>query len=358
MLLEYKKYLIRSFCVNIVKISLVFSIIIIIMNLLEEISFLKNFENTIYLSIKLTLLNLPSVLFEILPFIFLISTIFFFIEISNYNEIEALKSYGVTNLDILGILSAISFFLGVLIIIFFYSISSNLKFIYLETKNLYSKDNKYLSIVTSNGLWIRDIVDNQLSFINADKIIGDKLINVTITQYDENFDLKKVISSEEAIIVNKTWELKRLVINSNGNSKKREKLKFKTNYDKDLILSIFENFSSLSLIEISKLKKKYDLLGYNTDKINAYNHKIFSYPIYLTLMTIIGIVLMSNNKKEKSKWIKIFIGVIISVVIYYINYFFNVIIETLNVPYIISIWGPLMVLGMIVTLSLLRLNEK
>lgn len=78
MLLEYKKYLIRSFCVNIVKISLVFSIIIIIMNLLEEISFLKNFENVIYLSIKLTLLNLPSVLFEILPFIFLISTIFFY----------------------------------------------------------------------------------------------------------------------------------------------------------------------------------------------------------------------------------------------------------------------------------------
>jgi len=52
------------------------------------------------------------------------------------------------------------------------------------------------------------------------------------------------------------------------------------------------------------------------------------------------------------------LGILISVIIYYINYFFKVIIESQNVPYIISIWGPQLILFMIVTINLIKINEK
>tara|TARA_Y100000591_G_C21645946_1_gene600321 strand:- start:604 stop:831 length:228 start_codon:yes stop_codon:yes gene_type:complete len=75
-------------------------------------------------------------------------------------------------------------------------------------------------------------------------------------------------------------------------------------------------------------------------------------------MVCIGSILMLNIKHNRSKVVNITLGIIISVVIYYINYFFNVIIETKDVPYLASIWGPQIILFLIVIINLIRINEK
>ena len=100
------------------------------------------------------------------------------------------------------------------------------------------------------------------------------------------------------------------------------------------------------------------MLGYNTETINGYKHRLYSYPLYLTIMVCIGSILMLNIKHNKSKIASITLGIMISVVIYYINYFFNVIIETKDVPYIASIWGPQIILSLIIITNLIRINEK
>ena len=105
-------------------------------SLFEEINFLKQVDgNTVFLSLFLTLLNTPSVLLEIFPFIFLISGMYFFIEIIDREEISIYKLYGLTNLKIITSLSLMTFLIGTFILIFFYHISSNLKFVYLEMKS-------------------------------------------------------------------------------------------------------------------------------------------------------------------------------------------------------------------------------
>ena len=71
MIYNYKKYIFKKFLVSLVKVTIVFTSVIIIMNLLEEINFFKNSDEFILLPIYLTLLNAPSVLFEIFPFVFL-----------------------------------------------------------------------------------------------------------------------------------------------------------------------------------------------------------------------------------------------------------------------------------------------
>ena len=70
-------------------------------------------------------------LFEIFPFIFLISTQLFFIKLFNNDEIQIFKYSGLKNSKILFLIS-ISTFLISLIISLFYNLSSNLKNFYLE----------------------------------------------------------------------------------------------------------------------------------------------------------------------------------------------------------------------------------
>ena len=358
MITNYKKYIYKTYFYNLLKVSLVFISLSIIMNLFEEIDFLKESENPILLPLILTILNTPSVIFEIFPFIFLISGIFFFIEIIDKNELVIFKLYGLTNTKIIRIISVATFSLGLLIVILFYNFSASLKFLYLDIKNEYTKDDKYLAVVTSNGLWIKDEINDTTNFISAEKIENDNLLNVFISKFDKNFNLQKVIISKKVNIKNKTWILNNPTISSNNKTQKLDKLEFKSNFDHERILSIFENFSSLNILKLEELKKDYESLGYNTDVINGYKQRLYSYPIYLTLMICIASLLMLNIGYNKSKVFHIALGILVSVIIYYINYFFEAIIETQDVPYIISIWGPQLILFMIVVMNLIRINEK
>ena len=358
MLLNYKKYIFKKFSICLAKVTFVFCTVILIMNLFEEINFFKDNEEFILMPIYLTLLNIPSILFEIFPFVFLIGTLFFFIETIDRDEINIFKVYGITNLKIIQILASLTFIIGLFILVFFYNISSNLKFFYLDLKNQYTKDDKYLAVVTGNGLWIRDEVGEFINYINAEKLENDNLYDVTISQFNQNFQLIKVIISKKANIKNNTWLLSEPIVNSENNSLTYDELEFFSNFNEKRMLSIFDNLSSLDLFKLEALKKDYEMLGYNTELINGYKHRLFSYPLYLAIMVCIGSILMLNIKHNKSKVVNITLGIIISVVIYYINYFFNVIIETKDVPYLASIWGPQMILFLIVIINLIRINEK
>ena len=86
------------------------------------------------------------------------------------NELFIFKYSGITNNSrILGLLVLCSFFIGVLIIFGFYTFSSKLKSHYLQIKNEFTSDNKYLAVITENGLWIKDEINGKINIINADR---------------------------------------------------------------------------------------------------------------------------------------------------------------------------------------------
>ena len=149
------KYLSQMFIKKFVNVTLNFICLIFILNLLEEINFFKNNNDNLITPLLSTALNTPSVLFEIFPFIFLISTQFFFLNLIESKELNALKTNGISNIKIILCLLLNTFVIGVILILFYYQFSSKLKFIYLDIKNSYSNDNKYLAVVTNNGYGLK-----------------------------------------------------------------------------------------------------------------------------------------------------------------------------------------------------------
>ena len=93
----YQKYLALSFLKFFIIVSLIFFSLVFILNVFEEVSFLKDTDTNIYLPFFLTLLNSPSVLFETFPFIFFISTQFLFIRLLDKEELEIFKKISLTN---------------------------------------------------------------------------------------------------------------------------------------------------------------------------------------------------------------------------------------------------------------------
>ena len=89
----YQFYIIKNYLKTILLITSIFFSAIFVLNIFEEISYFKESDKNIIFPIILTFLNTPSVLYEIFPFIFLISSQFFFIRIFEKDELNVLKNF-------------------------------------------------------------------------------------------------------------------------------------------------------------------------------------------------------------------------------------------------------------------------
>tara|TARA_A100001015_G_scaffold302863_1_gene391628 strand:+ start:868 stop:1944 length:1077 start_codon:yes stop_codon:yes gene_type:complete len=355
----YIKFLIYVFLKSFLFVSLVLLSLIFILNLLTELEFFKNIQVSTYYPMYIALLNTPSLLFEMFPFVFLLTTQVFFVNLLNNNQIQIFKYSGLKNSKILLILSTVSFSIGIILIIFFYNLSSNLKNFYLEEKIKHTLDGKYLAVITNNGLWIKDVVDKKVNIINASKIDKNLLLKVFITEFDEEFNVIRNIQTQKIDIKNKLWKIYNAnIYDNNGAVEKREKLYFESNFDYKKIQSLFSNLSSLSLLELFELRKNYKSLSYSTTEVDVQIQKIVSFPLYFTLMTILAAILMFNTKKFKNTTFKLAIGLFMSVIIYYMNNFFMILGNTEKIPVFTSIWIPLFILLLFNSIATIKINEK
>ena len=332
--------------------------LVLILNILTELEFFRNIDVEFHFPIYISFLNAPSLIFEMFPFIFLLGTQLFFISLFNDNQIQIFKYSGLKNSKILNLISIFAFLLGILAISFFYNFSSNLKNFYLELKNNYSADDKYLAVITKNGLWIKDNIDGKINIINALKIENEYLIDTFITQFNENYEVIENIQSSKIDISKNEWTAYDAKIYKNNLGNQIQELKFFSNFNYQKIQSLFSNLSSLSILELIELRNNYKSLNYSLVEVDLQLHKIVSYPIYLALMTILSAIVMFNIKRYSSTTLKISIGLFLSVIIYYINNFFYVMGKTEKLSIFISIWFPLIILLTVNLIMVKRINEK
>jgi len=359
MIKTFELYLILLFSRKILNIFLVFFALIFILNLFEEINFFKDLQTNIFFPVILSGLNTPATLFEIFPFIFLIGTQFFFLDIIDKNELEILKINGLSNLRILKTLFFTSLLFGFILITIFYAISSKLQFIYFDTKNSYSNDDKYLAVIKDSGLWIKDEIDNKIYIINADKISNNLLINVSIHEFDNNFQLVNLIITKKINISSYEWILtKPTFFKDNKTTQLEEEYLIKTHFNIKKINSLFDNLSTLNFSQLLELKDDFKSLGNSTREVDIHMHKLYSLPLFISIMTVFSSMIMFYNKRNTSIIFHLLLGILFSVIVYYLSYLSYLMGENGKIPIILSTYLPIVILILITLIGSVRLNEK
>ena len=354
----YTKFIILTFLNSLVFVTLITMSLVFILNLLTELDFFKEINTETHFLLFLSILNSPSMIYEIFPFILLITTQLFFIKLFNNNEIEIFKYSGLKNSKILIIISLTTILTGLIITTIFYNFSSNLKNFYLELKSPFTTDGKYLAVITNNGLWIKDEIDGKILVINASKIEKNFLINGFISEFDKDFTIQKNYKSEKIDISNKNWKILNAKIYEKKNYKKKKIITLRTNFDYKKIQSLYSNLSSLSIYDLYELRKNYIRLNYSVTEVNLQILKIITYPIYLLMIVIFSALIMLNVKQIKGNTFKITIGLFASVIIYYLNNFFYVLGSTEKINLIISVSSTLILLSLTNLLMINKINEK
>ena len=355
---KYQQYLITTYFYHFIIISMVFLSLGFILNFFEELKFFDNHDVDSYYPVLLALFNTPSILFELFPFIFLITTKFFYIYLNDRNEFEILKSNGINYFKILSVLSILSISISIIILIFYYTFSSNLKSHYYNLKNNFSEENEYLAVVNESGLWIKEEIGETVNIIHAKKFKVNSIEKVTITQTNSNFKMANTIIAEKAYISKKLWKLVNVkIINHKGQRKKFSNFDYKSSFNGEIIANLFSNLNSLNLYQLYELSENYTKIGYSTTNVMVHLNKLYSMPIFFLLMTVLGFLIMIKFKFIKTKFFTVVMGVFVSVIVYYLNYFSSIFGTNETLPIGLSIWLPHLILFLICSLVMVRINE-
>lgn len=297
-------------------------------------------------------------MFELFPFIFLIAVKFFYIHLNEKNELEIFRNHGIDNFKVLSLLSVCTFISGLLILLIFYTCSSNLKNHYLNLKNKFSSENEYLAVVNENGLWIKEEINGTSNIIHAKKFNKNKIEDITITQFISATDNINIITAKNADISSKNWLLNKVkVVDKLSSSNKYENLSYISSFDGEIISNLFSNLNSLNIYQLNLLISNYSKIGYSTTDVNVHLNKLYSLPIFYLLMTILGLLIMMKFTFIKTKFFTIIVGVSVSVFVYYINYFSSLFGANETIPIILSIWLPHLILFLICLLGGIKINE-
>jgi len=355
------KYLSKEFLKILINMSLAFFCLGFIINLFEEINFFKDYEVGFAVPIIVSLLFVPSLIYNMLPFIFLLTGIWFFLKIKRTDEIIALKISGLSNFSVIIVPSILSIILGLFFITAINPITSVLVKKYENIKGGYELDQEYLAAITVNGIWIKEKNLYKNNIIKASKLKKNKLEKISIYQFDKENEFIKRIEAENADISTVDWILENAkIIDADGNYVMEEinTLNYRSMYDLKKIKSLYSNLDTISFWSLKEEIKLLKDRGYSTNAVQTKLHKSFAFPFFLLSMVLLsGVFTLGMNFKENNATY-IFIAIISSVIIFYFNDFSAALGKTGKLPIEASVWMPILIIFIFSSVGLIHANQK
>ena len=355
------KYLAKEFAKVVINMILFFFCLGFIMNLFEEINFFKDIDIGIYLPILLSSLIVPSLLYNMFPFIILLSGIWFFLKIKKSDEVTALKISGMSNFSIIIIPSLLSILIGIIFITSINPVTSVLVKKYENLRGGYEKDKGYLAAITENGIWIKEKNIEKNNIIRSSNLEGENLMNVTIYEFDKNNNFVRRIEAKSANISSTKWSLKNVrIINGDGIilSENLKNYSYFSIYDAEKIKSLYSNLDTISFWSINNEIKLLEERGYSTKEMEAKLHRSYAFPFFLLSMLLLSSVFTLGVRSKENNWTYVFIAIIASVLIYFFNDFSAVLGKTEKLPMEIAVWMPLAIIFIFSAVGIIHANQK
>ena len=340
-------YMSKEFLKVVLNMTLAFFCMGFVLNLFEEINFFKDFDVGIELPIIVSLLFVPSLIYNMFPFIILFSGIWFFLKIKKTDEITGMQVAGRSNFSIIIIPSFLSILLGIFFITSLNPITSALVTKYENIKGSYDFDKEYLAAVTVNGIWIREKRDENNSIIRSSSLNNEKLMDVTIYQFNKFDDFVRRIEAEVADIKTSKWILIDAKVFNDEGSKLYENVKnfyYESIYDVHKIKALYSNLDTVSFWNIKNEIKILEDRGYSTREMEARLQRSFAFPLFLLSMLLLSAVFTLGMQFRENNWTYAFIAIITTVIVYFFNDFSAVLGKTEKLPIEVSVWMPIVII--------------
>jgi len=317
---------------------IIITILVLFLNLLEISRILEKGNTTLGFFLLLSLLKLPTIISEIIPFVVILSIAFLFKNLITNNELISIRNMGFSILDIFKPIAIAIFLFGLFILLFINPLAANFE---NNFNNLTSKKypNMYSIKFINEGMWVKNISeDNNKNYINISKINLDNMNAEEIKILNINNKFNKIIIAEKGEIIDKIFKLQNVSI-LNINNDKFEKVEFYNlilNFDKSNIIDSILNFKFIPFYKYKKHVNNLKKFNLHSSEVSLYYLSEILKPIFLV---IIGFTVMgfSGKFKRNENFFKVlFISILIGFLIFLLKEIVTALTTTMEISFIIS----------------------
>ncbi len=317
---------------------IIITILVLFLNLLEISRILEKENTTLGFFLLLSLLKLPTIISEIIPFVVILSIAFLFKNLITNNELISIRNMGFSILDIFKPIAIAIFLFGLFILLFINPLAANFENNFNNLTSI-KYPNMYSIKFINEGMWIKNISeDNNKNYINISKINLDNMNAEEIKILNINNKFNKIIIAEKGEIIDKIFKLQNVSI-LNINNDKFEKVEFYNlilNFDKSNIIDSILNFKFIPFYKYKKHVNNLKKFNLHSSEVSLYYLSEILKPIFLV---IIGFTVMgfSGKFKRNENFFKVlFISILIGFLIFLLKEIVTALTITMEISFIFS----------------------
>ena len=317
---------------------IIITIFVLFLNLLEISRILEKENTTLGFFLLLSLLKLPTIISEIIPFVVILSIAFLFKNLITNNELISIRNMGFSILDIFKPIAIAIFLFGLFILLFINPLAANFE---NNFNNLTSKKypNMYSIKFINEGMWIKNISeDNNINYINISKINLDNMNAEEIKILNINNKFNKIIIAEKGEIIDKIFKLQNVSI-FNINNDKFEKVEFYNlilNFDKSNIIDSILNFKFIPFYKYKKHVNNLKKFNLHSSEVSLYYLSEILKPIFLVIIGFTVMGFSGKFKRNESFFKVLFISILIGFLIFLLKEIVTTLTTTMEISFIFS----------------------
>lgn len=323
---------------------------------------------------EMSLLKLPNMMEQILPFAVLIGSILCLSRLTRSLELVVARAAGVSAWQFLAPAVGVVLLLGYFFIGIFNPMSSAMLARYELLEARYLKGRANLLAISDSGLWLRESVETgnattgqpKTNTPKEDYIIhalrvsqkGTELFDVIIFRFQNEDRFVGRIDAKTALLQDRHWVMQNALITApNKPAQRREHLAIPTSMTQSQLQDSFTSPATISFWQLDSFINTLERAGFSALRHRLHWHVMLAKPFLLAAMVMIAASFSLRLPRKGGTTTLIVLGLLTGFVIHFLSDIAQAFGLSGSLPLALAAWSPALIVIMLGTLLVLHFED-
>lgn len=312
--------------------------------------------------VQMSLLKLPHLVQDMLPFAVLLGGMMCFWRLARSNELVIARAAGMSAWQFLTAPLTITFLIGVVLVTTFNPFAAAMRSHYETLEGRYLGSDRAELAVSDTGVWLRQGNEDSQAVIHAERVVGSgdaaRLDNVMILQLEGEDRFAGRIDADAATLRPGYWELTNAFISEpESGTDEVGVYRLATELTMEGIQNSFASADTLSFWELPKFIGTMEDAGFSANAHRLYLHSLVATPALLCAMVLIAAIFSIRPSRRSSTGALILGGVTCGFLLYFFTNVVHALGLSQSIPAELAAWAPAGVSMMLGVTALLHLED-
>lgn len=340
-------YFARKFLMSFLLVFVVFLGLYVLIDMIEQIRKFDSDAVGFLQIVKLTLLNMPAGMYQILPLIMILATLLQFLTLARTSEMVITRASGRSALRSLVSPVLVAMAIGVVAVAVFNPIVAATSKQYEVLAGRLSGSNASVLSLSREGLWLRQGTPEGQTVIHADSanLEGTELYGVTFLSFGPDGKPLERIEAQRARLTSGAWAVRDAKIwhlsgtdNPERDSRTRAELEIPSNLTEEQIQDSFGTPASVPIWELPGFIDQLERAGFSARTHKVWLQMELSQPLIMAAMVMVAAGFTMRHTRFGRTGLMVLISIGLGFGIYFLRNFAQILGDNGQLPVGFAAW--------------------